>query len=127
MGITLNGVTLNDQMHWTDEWTYTQVAQESARTLGGRLKIYSQALTKGRPITLEAVDDQGWLTKTQVSSIQGLAEVAGATYVLVIDAQTFQVAFRHEDGVAFQANALVPRINSETTDYFTCIINLVTV
>lgn len=127
MAITIDGFTLSPHMLWVDEQDYKRVEQQEIRTLGGRMKVYSQGLEKGRPITLVAVQDQGWLTKTQVEKLHELAAVPGAIYALVVGTQSFNVIFRHSEGAPFKADALISRIESQAGDMYTCTINLLTV
>ena len=130
--ITLGGVSLNPDMVWVDEQEYSFVAQQVTRTLGGKLKIYSQGLEKGRPISLEGQEDQGWLTRAQVESVRALSEIPGSQYTLTFigtttGSRSFTVMFRHEEGPPFTARLLIPRIDVEQTDYYTCEIKLITV
>ena len=127
MAITLGGVTLSKHMIWEDEDAYGLVDSVAVRTLAGNLIVRDQALVKGRPITLTAREDQGWLTKTQVDAVRGLANAAGAGYSLVIESQSFQVKFRHHEPPAFEATALIMRNNHDIDDYYTCTIKLMTV
>jgi len=127
MAITLGGVSLSDQLIWQDEQDYSTVVQDTVRTLGGNLKVYSQSLSKGVPITLVAVQDQGWLTHTQVLAIRALADTAGAQYSLTLGSQSFTVMFRHHESPAFSAAPLIARIDAPAGDFFTCTIKLMTV
>lgn len=127
MAIVLGGVTLSQHMIWEDEDSYSGVASSFQRTLAGNIVVRDQTLNLGRPITLIAQQDQGWLTKTQVDAIRALANVAGAEYSLVIESQSFQVKFRHHEDPAFIADALIKRNNPSPNDYYTCTIKLMTV
>ncbi len=127
MAITLDGFALSPHMLWTDRHAYNQVEQTSIRTLGGRLKMFSANLVKGRPITLKAVQDQGWLTLAQVNNVEAKAAVAGATYALVVGTESFDVMFRHTDGLPFEATPLISRIEEADSDYYTCTLKLITV
>lgn len=127
MAISINGFALSPHMLWTDKHKHSFVAQTNIRTLGGRLKVYSQGLSRGRNITLEAIQDQGWLTLTQVEYVEGIANAAGVTYPLVVGTDTFNVMFRHSDGIPFEATPLISRIEEQSTDYYTCVIRLITV
>jgi len=127
MAIVLGGVTLSPHMVWQDEFTYSVVAQSSLRTLGGDVKVYSQQLQKGVPITLVATEDTGWLTKDQVRDTAALADAAGNTYSLTLGVQSFTVVFRHHEPPAFEASALIPRVDAPDTDYYTATIKLMTV
>jgi hypothetical protein len=127
MAIILGGVTLSPHMIWEDENDYSTVDQTAVRTLGGNVLVYAQQLTKGLPITLVAVEDQGWLTKLQVQAVQALANAAGDTYGLTLGSQNFTVVFRHHEPPAFAARALIPRVETTPADYYTATIKLMTV
>lgn len=133
MAIVLGGVTLNSQIVWVDQFKTTPINQVAKRTLGGQLVVYQQNLTEGREITLEAISDQGWLTRTQVDQVTALSEVIGATYTLVIGEEVQTVIFRHTDGLAVEFTPLVFRVNSfdtemsEDGDFFTGFIRLLSV
>lgn len=127
MAITLDGITLDENMFWRDRHISRQIAQRVDFTLGGRAAIFVQQNLQGRPITLESVDDQGWLTLSQVQAVEAISLVPGAVYSLVIEAETFNVIFRHQEPPAFQYTPLVPRLNEAATDYYTGRIRLFTV
>jgi hypothetical protein len=124
--VTLGGIDLPDDIIWTDEFDFQPVAQSVTRTIAGNHVEFNQALVLGRPITLEASETQGWLTKTQVDALQTLAATPGATYTLDIGAQTFTVAFRHDED-AFDPQPFLQRIDPDAGDFFSAIIRLRTV
>ena len=123
--LNLGGVAL-PHLIWVDEYQVQDIAQSTKRTLGGGLVVYEQNLIAGRPITLEATEDQGWLTKAQVESLRALEAVA-TSYNLQVGGQNFTVIFRRDEGPAIEVTPIVFRINSEDTDYFTGLIRLLTV
>lgn len=124
--VTLGGIDLPDDINWIDEFQFQPVGQSITRTIAGNHVEFNQALVQGRPITLEATDTEGWLTKSQVDSLQSLAGNPGATYTLDIGAKSFTVAFRQDEG-AFEPSPLLSRIDPDAGDFFTAIIRLRTV
>ncbi len=124
--VTLGGVDLPDDINWIDEFNFQPVSQSVTRTIAGNLVQFNQALVLGRPITLEAIEDEGWLTKDQVDSIQSLASTPGGTFTLAIGAQSFTVTFRHDEG-AFEPSPFLSRIDPASGDFFRAIIRLRTV
>lgn len=78
----LGGVTLNNNMLWEDRWAWAGAARTVTRTLGGNLVAFHSSLVRGQPITLTAVEDQGWLNLSQVTALYALAQVPSATYTL---------------------------------------------
>jgi len=129
MAIILGGVVLSNHMVWGDEISSAStVAQTAKRTLGGRLVVIYQSLSKGTPITLTATADQGWLTKPQVLAVKELAVQAGVVLTLTIGPNTYSVMFRHEDPPAFTATAL-DQVGALAPDtgYYTATIKLMIV
>lgn len=124
--VTLGGLDLPDDIDWTDEFTFQAVGQSVTRTIAGNHVEFNQTLVRGRPITLVANEDEGWLTKAQVDSIQTFASTPGATFTLDIGAQSFTVAFRQDEG-AFSPSPLLARIDPAAGDFFTATIRLRTV
>jgi len=127
MAITLDAVTLPNHMVWEDKYNWSPVEQEVKVTLGGVPIVYSAPLQAGRPITLVAFSDQGWLTKEQVDGVRGLAETSGATYTLTIGAESFTVVFRHHEAPAVEMSPLIPRAIPLSGDYFVGRIKLMAV
>jgi len=127
VAITLGGLSLSPHMIWSDALNYQPVVQSTARTLGGAAVITSSATTKGRRITLDAVSDQGWLTKAQVDELITLASVAGSTYPLDIHGSTHTVMFFHSEGSAVVASPILSKQVYLSTDYYTGSIKLITV
>jgi len=119
MTLILGGVTLDDNMQWIDRAQQVPVAQTDSRTVAGNLVTFAQGLTLGRPITLEANENQGWRNTTFaiVQALEALAAVAGASYSLQIEAEFFVVQFRHVDPPAVDFRPLISRLNIASTDF----------
>lgn len=125
--ITLNGVQLSGSMQWADRHHWSPVAQNALVTLGGGTVVYSQSLAEGRPITLEARQDTGWITKAMLDQLEAMAAVAGAVYTIDIHGFTASVMFRHQDGPAVEFEPLTPKATPEATDYYIGTLRLFTV
>jgi len=93
----LGDLVLPDAVEWTDKHAYSPVAQSAARTLGGGNVIYTQALTAGRPVTLEAREGVLWLSQAEVDAVMAMADQAGAQFALVWEAEQYTVMFRHHE------------------------------
>ena len=104
----LDGLILPQSIQWTDQWEWSPVAQETARTLGGTGIVWSQPLQGGRPITLEAQDTVTWLSRAQVTAIYAMASQAGGVYLLEWDDEQFSIMFRHQDYPATQFVPIFP-------------------
>ena len=125
--IQLGAVELNKNMIWEDRYSYSPIRQEVDFTLGGSLVVYAGAVVGARPITLVAIEDQGWLTKDQADAVYAMCNQVGTVYTLTIGAESFSVIFRHHDAPAVSFSPLIPRATPLTGDYFTGYIRLLTV
>lgn len=118
----LDGLLLPQSIQWTDQWEWSPVAQETARTLGGTGVVWAQGLKGGRPITLEAQETVTWLNSAQVTTLYALASQAGGVFLLEWDDEQFNVMFRHQDYPATQFTPIFPH-----RSIYTGIIKLMTV
>jgi len=91
----IGALELPDQMIWTDRYSFSPVAGQSARTIAGGLALFTQSMTKGRPVTLEAREGVAWLTQAQVEAIMIMAAQAGATFTFIYDGESHNVRFAH--------------------------------
>lgn len=114
-------------VRWEDEFTYESARQSHRRLLGGTLVMFNRPLIQGRPITLVAVEDQGWLTKSQIETLLAMAAQPGAVYTLEIEGQFFQVVFDHSEGPAVSATPLIPMTGAPPEHYYIGTIKLITV
>lgn len=125
--ITLNGVALSGSLQWTDRHSFSGVAQENKRTLGGNSVIYSKKLIAGRPVTLVATEETGWITKTMLDALEAMADTLGVVYTLDLHGTILSVVFRHEDAPALEFVPLQPRSIPLGGDYYAGTIKLITV
>ncbi|MBF0339384.1 MAG: hypothetical protein HQL95_00295 [Magnetococcales bacterium] len=106
--IKLGDLILPDSIQWKNRYEWAPVAQETARTLGGQNIVWGSALVGGRPIDLEAEGDVTWLTLAQVEAIHAMAMQPGGVFDLILDDETFQVMFRHQDQPATSFTPIFP-------------------
>lgn len=125
--IYLGGVQLNGNINILGRDSSHAVAQSVKRTLGGELKIFFAKLNKGMPLTLQATEEQGWLSAAVVAQVMAMANTAGGTYQLLVNGVSTSVVFRHNEPPAFEAAPLVYRNNQQADDPHTCTIKLLTV
>lgn len=107
--IILDTLTLPPTLVWSDRYGWSPVSQAVRRTLGGGLVVFHRALRGGRPVTLDAGQTWGWLSKEQVDALALMAAAPGAIYTLQWYGETHQVAFRHDEPPAFSAQPLRPQ------------------
>lgn len=125
--IQLGALVLPSGLQWSDEFNWQPVAQTAQRTLDGGLVLQEQGLTAGRPITLQAGLDHGWMTRSVLESLYALASVPGNSHTLTINGRTFTVRFNHSDGAAIEAEPLWPLATPQSGDYYIATVKFITV
>lgn len=122
MIFTLDTVSLDCSMKWSDEFQWNKAISKSEYSLSGALLVQSAAMQAGRPITLAGGDDYGWVSRATVKALNLLAETPGRQMVLTLpDTRTFNVIFRPGD-LGVEAHEVLPRAVPLDTDY--CILTL---
>jgi hypothetical protein len=83
---------------WIDEHLWTPAITSVSYLLTGALLIESATRQSGRPITLQAPDDMGWVTRALVDQLYALAAEPDRTFELrLVNGRSFSVMFRHQD------------------------------
>ena len=125
--ITLNGVTLNDSLIWTDEYDNQTVSQNIQRTVLGNLVVQNMPISKGNIITLQAQSSGdniiGSFTRTQVEAFKAL-EQAGTVVEFVYDSYVTNVIVQ-AGGV--KVSSIFARSGRSSSDIFTGVLTLITV
>jgi hypothetical protein len=62
-GHFLAGIELPRGMLWVDEFNWSTVQKTVERSITGAQIIDAAARIEGRPITLQAAEDQGWIRR----------------------------------------------------------------
>lgn len=132
MSITLQDssttIALNPDLAWVDEYNWHPVAQSVERTLTGALIVSSATRDKGRPITLQAIDENsGWLTKETLDALRNWAAVPGKTLTLTLGGTARTVVFRHDEGSAIEASPVVFYNDPTSDDWFRVVLRFLEV
>lgn len=112
MPYTLGAVQLPMDVEWTDEFGWLPTAQQVDVTIGGSLIVEESKQLAGRPITLRGVFDSspGYAVATRavIKALYALADdpLVSPLLLTLEEGQTFNVRFRHHDGLAVEASAL---------------------
>lgn len=94
-------IQLPQDMQWTDEFSWSAVAQAAPqRTLAGSQIIQQGIKRSGRPITLAG--DWVWLDLSLIRQLRDWTDIPALTMQLQhYDGRSYNVAFRlHEQGLA---------------------------
>jgi hypothetical protein len=124
----LNTIQLPRGLVWSDELNW--VAREAATeySLTGALLIDVGVRLAGRPITLEAADDAGWMPRATVRALMDLCDAdPDAAHVLTLaDGRTFDVRFAAGDTPITAHAVLRPELPPDTYPYVAT-VRLITV
>ena len=123
--IKIDTLELPPEIIWIDKQKWSGVYQGSVVTLGGKTVVQAIAAVNGRPITLNATANQGWLTLAQVDALKALAAVPGAVYSFEYNGFVDNVVFNHGSSQALDLEPLVQ--GGEPSDYHFGTIRLLTI
>lgn len=91
---TLGTLPIPCGMVWIDEHDWAPVQKEMEYSLTGALLVDAAVRQAGRPITLQAVEDAGWIARGMLHDLRELASVPDATYPFThADGREFTVMF----------------------------------
>lgn len=125
-GHFLNGIELPRGMLWVDEFNWSAVEKTIERSITGAQVIDVAARVAGRPITLEAVEDQGWIRRATLLAVRALADAPDGEYPLKLaDGREFTVQFAAEDPIEAQPVSR-PEL-PESTHPYVATLRLITV
>lgn len=91
--ITLDDITLPEDLHWADEFGWTPVASSLDYALSGAALIQVGTRLTGRALTLEAEDERGWTTRGVILALKAFADEAGRAMILNYRGRVFSVMF----------------------------------
>lgn len=102
-------LTLDADLHWSDEFTWFETEQHVERGLTGALIIDQGARLEGRPITLEPPEDAAaWMVRATLAQIQAWeADPAVTTMTLSLRGVSYDVLFRRHDGPPIEARPVI--------------------
>lgn len=90
----LDTVQLPRGMVWVDEFDWSATETASQHSITGALLVDAATRLAGRPITLQADPDAGWIKREVLLQLQALADAPAATRTLVLaDGRVFGVVF----------------------------------
>lgn len=96
--LTTNEVLLlpNDML-WKDEFDWTKVAATGKYSLGGSFIVQAGTKLSGRPITLEPMEDMGWISRAKLAQLYAAAAIPKRKFTLALeypdDVREFIVTF----------------------------------
>ena len=107
MSITLGAFTLPDGLRWTDEFAWSETAQNVGYLVSGASLVEESQKLAGRPITLTGGRRWAWITRAQAEALHAALTAPGAQFVLTLhDGRTFDVIPRHGTDAALVTSPL---------------------
>ena len=117
--ITLNSITLPNEMTWEDEFADSSRQESDVRTLSGDLIRQTGVKDGGRSIHLIG----GWITRTTVLALKALQDTGATATLTLHDSRTFTVYFA--DASALSVTPVINYHTPASTDYYTLELRLI--
>ncbi|GKS96951.1 hypothetical protein [Acidovorax sp. SUPP2825] len=129
MTITLTNesavLVLPEDLIWSDELTWSAVAQKTERGIFGTLIIDAMARNGGRPITLQGDGDSAWIQLGTLRTLKAWSSVPGLRLTLGLRGEPFTVVFDHGDAEETKAMAMAAVIeysDKENSDHYCSLV-----
>ncbi len=125
--MVLDGIELDDQFEWTDEFDWDAVTQEQERSITGALLVQEGTKLHGRPITLKA-NGGVWTPLSVVRQLEALRDQRLKVMDLVLpDGREFTVIFNRAGGAPLKATQVFRTVNPAPDEIYDVEISLITV
>jgi len=97
MAITLDAVTLPNDLEWLDEFSWSYIQQSYKTTLGGTVVIEERELVNGKPITLAGGTRSGLITREVLDALMVKVDTLAEVMVLTLhNADVYNVMWRRD-------------------------------
>ena len=95
--LTSAGTTaaLTDRLQWTDEYDWSPVEQSTEYSTTGALLVDVAVKAAGRPITLDGVETDAWISRALCDTLQAWAALPGIALTLTLRGVARPVVFDH--------------------------------
>lgn len=116
-----SALSLPQDLIWSDELTWSAVAQAKERGIWGTLIVDAMARNGGHPITLTGEGNSAWIERSTLLTLKAWSLIPGQRFTLELRGQTFTVIFDHgteEETRAMAMSAVVDYSDPEATDYY---------
>lgn len=130
MSITLTDgmqtVTLPNDLHWSDRH-WSAVSQSFTRGLTGKPIIMMAQRQYGRPITLQAPEDGGWMRLSEEAQILQWHNTPGQVLTLNYHGEVHSVQFRHYESPGYESEQVFYLVNPGPDHFVIPTLRLITV
>lgn len=126
MSITLDNITLPEDLIWTDEFNWSPRQQSESHSLTGALIVEIGLKQAGRSITLVGGEQAAWIDRDTLAALHAkLSSTANMTLTLN-DARTFSVMFKSGDQ-PINAAPIIDYSTPDGADWYSISIKLMQV
>lgn len=129
MTITLTkddtSLELPQDLLWTDEFSWSAVAQSTQRGIDGHLIVDAMERVGGRPITLMGDGTSAWITRADLLTLKAWVAIPGQEFELDVRGQVWTVIVDHgdaEEGRAMGSTPVVDFSDMEDGDYYCSLV-----
>ena len=123
--ITLDSLTLPDELIWIDEYAWQKVRVNEKLSLSGVRNVFENKLPSysGRPITLTS--DYAWIKKSDLNTLYSWAEILDKDMTLKLhDLSEYTVRFRHIEQPVIEAEQILNTAFISSDTYYNLAIKL---
>ena len=116
-----SALSLPQDLIWSDELTWSAVAQAKERGIWGTVIVHAMARNGGQPITLTGEGNSAWILRSTLRTLNGWAAVPGQRFTLDLRGETFTVIFDHgndEESRAMAMSSVVDYSDKQDGDYY---------
>ncbi|KEQ17129.1 hypothetical protein [Endozoicomonas numazuensis] len=126
--MTLDSITLPDDLLWINEFDWNPVEQSQDRSLTGGLLIQEQSKRFGRPIELNGGEEVAWVSRSVVVNLLALSQIANKIMTLTLpDLRQYSVIFDRSSGAPIEAQQILPYAYPGDDYQYSLIVRLLTV
>ncbi|WP_432745764.1 hypothetical protein ABXJ76_07805 [Methylobacter sp. G7] len=126
MSITLDAITLPEDLIWTDEFDWSPRQQKETYTLTGALVVELGIKQKGRSITLVGGEQAAWIERSVLMSLYAKLDSASVMTLTLNDARVFSVVFS-ADSRPIEAALIIDYSTPASTDWYSLTLKLMQV
>jgi len=94
--ITLDTMTLPEDLIWTNEFSETAVVHDHIYSLTGKLIVFEGIKAAGRPMLLSGTVDSAWLNRGLLKQLNQLQESNIQMTLTLHDSRSFDVIFDYQ-------------------------------
>lgn len=123
----IDGVTLDHEMYWENEYQWAFLAGTADRCIDGSLVVQVRPHYSGRSISLVGDQNSGWQKKSTVDFLRASYALIGHTFTFSYNSvdHTVRWAVEEEDACSFQPIVLTKE--PEDTFWYYGTVKLITV